>query len=134
MMKEKLRQIFTGRQGMDELSKLLFWAAMALFVLAALLGGALGSLLSSFALLLLVLAFARAFSRNLPMREAENLLLLRWAEKKKHAWSAWKDRFHDRKEYKYFKCPACGKWLRVPRRKGKIHINGRCGYTLYRRT
>lgn len=134
MMKEKLRQIFTGRQGMDELSKLLFWAAMALFVLAAFLGGALGSLLSSFALLSLILAFARAFSRNLPMREAENLLLLRWAEKKKHAWSAWKDRFHDRKEYKYFKCPACGKWLRVPRRKGKIHINCRCGYTLYRRT
>jgi hypothetical protein len=134
MMKEKLRQIFTGRQGMDELSKLLFWAAMALFVLAAFLGGAFGSLLSSFALLSLILAFARAFSRNLPMREAENLLLLRWAEKKKHAWSAWKDRFHDRKEYKYFKCPACGKWLRVPRRKGKIHINCRCGYTLYRRT
>ena len=134
MMKDKLRQIFTGRQGMDELSKLLFWAAMALFVLAAFLGGAFGSLLSSFALLSLILAFARAFSRNLPMREAENLLLLRWAEKKKHAWSAWKDRFHDRKEYKYFKCPACGKWLRVPRRKGKIHINCRCGYTLYRRT
>ena len=134
MMKEKLRQIFTGRQGMDELAKLLFWAAMALFVLAAFLGGAFGSLLSSFALLSLILAFARAFSRNLPMREAENLLLLRWAEKKKHAWSAWKDRFHDRKEYKYFKCPACGKWLRVPRRKGKIHINCRCGYTLYRRT
>ena len=88
---------------MDELSKLLFWAAMALFVLAAFLGGAFGSLLSSFALLSLILAFARAFSRNLPMREAENLLLLRWAEKKKHAWSAWKDRFHDRKEYKYFK-------------------------------
>ena len=134
MMKEKLRQIFTGRQGMDELSKLLFWAAIALFVLAVFLGGALGSLVSSFALLSLILAFARAFSRNLPMREAENLLLLRWAEKKKHAWSAWKDRFHDRKEYKYFKCPACGKWLRVPRRKGKIHINCRCGYTLYRRT
>ncbi len=134
MMKEKLRQIFTGRQGMDELSKLLFWAAITLFVLAVFLGGALGSLVSSFALLSLILAFARAFSRNLPMREAENLLLLRWAEKKKHAWSAWKDRFHDRKEYKYFKCPACGKWLRVPRRKGKIHINCRCGYTLYRRT
>ena len=134
MMKEKLRQIFTGRQGMDELSKLLFWAAITLFVLAVFLGGALGSLVSSFALMSLILAFARAFSRNLPMREAENLLLLRWAEKKKHAWSAWKDRFPDRKEYKYFKCPACGKWLRVPRRKGKIHINCRCGYTLYRRT
>ena len=134
MMKEKLRQIFTGRQGMDELSKLLFWAAIALFAVSAVPGGAFGSLLGSFALLFLVLSFARAFSRNLPMREAENLLLLRWEEKKKHAWSAWKDRFHNRKEYKYFKCPACGKWLRVPRHKGKIHINCRCGYTLYRRT
>ena len=134
MMKEKLRQIFTGRQGMDELSKLLFWAAIALFVVSAVPGGALGSLLGSFALLFLVLSFARAFSRNLPMREAENLLFLRWIEKKKHAWSAWKDRFHNRKEYKYFKCPACGKWLRVPRHKGKIHINCRCGYTMYRRT
>ena len=133
-MKEKLRQIFTGRQGMDELSKLLFWAAIALFALAVWAGGALGSLLSSFALLLLILAFARAFSRNLPMREMENLLLLRRVEKQKRAWSAWKDRFHNRKQYKYFKCPACGKWLRVPRHKGKIHINCRCGYTLYRRT
>lgn len=119
---------------MDELSKLLFWAAIVLFALAVFLGGALGSLLSTFAFFSLILAFARAFSRNLPMREAENMLLLRWAQKKKHAWSAWKDRFHDRKEYKYFKCPACGKWLRVPRHKGKIHINCRCGYTLYRRT
>ena len=133
-MKEKLRQIFTGRQGMDELSKLLFWASIALFVISALPGGAFGSLLSSFALLFLILAFARAFSRNLPMREAENLLLLRWWEKKKHAWSAWKERQKNRKEYKYFKCPACGKWLRVPRHKGKIHINCRCGYTLYRKT
>lgn len=133
-MKEKLRQLFMGRQGMDELSKLLFWVSIALFALSAMIGGAFGSLLSSFALLFLILAFVRAFSRNLPMREAENRLLLRWAEKKKHAWQAWKDRFRNRKEYRYFKCPACGKWLRVPRRKGKIHISCRCGYTLYRRT
>ena len=32
------------------------------------------------------------------------------------------------------KCPGCGCWLRVPRGKGKIHINCRCGYTLYRKT
>ena len=133
-MKEKLRQIFTGRQGMDELSKLLFWAGIVLLGLSAFLGGGLGSLLSSFGLMGLILAFVRAFSRNLPMREAENRLLLRWIEKKKYAFSAWKDRVHNRREYKYFKCPGCGKWLRVPRHKGKIHISCRCGYTLYRKT
>ena len=133
-MREKLRQIFTGRQGMDELSKLLFWAGIVLLGLAAFLGGGLGSVLSSFGLMGLILAFVRAFSRNLPMREAENMLLLRWAEKKKRAFAAWKDRVHNRRDYKYFRCPGCGKWLRVPRHKGKIHISCRCGYTLYRKT
>ena len=133
-MKEKLRQIFAGRQGMDELSKLLFWLGIALFAPALVFGGALGSLLLPLALMALVLAFARAFSRNLPLREAENLLLLRWADRKKHAWAAFKDRFANRREYRYFKCPNCGRWLRVPRHKGRIHISCRCGYTLYRRT
>ena len=133
-MKEKLRRLFAGRQGMDELSKLLFWAAMLAFMLAVLLGGGLGSLLLSLALMMLVFSFVRAFSRNLPLREAENLLLLRWVDRKKRAWAAWKARFADRKDYKYFKCPGCGKWLRVPRHKGKIHITCRCGYTLYRKS
>ena len=74
------------------------------------------------------------FDAPAPLNEAENALLLRWAAGKKRAFQAWKERFADRKEYKYFKCPGCGKWLRVPRHKGKIHINCRCGYTLYRRT
>jgi len=133
-MKEKLRQVFAGRQGMDELSKLLFWSGIVLFALALPAGGGLASLLSTLALMCLMFAFGRAFSRNLPMREAENRLLLGWIEKKKREWAAWKDRFANRRTYKYFKCPACGKWLRVPRHKGKIHINCRCGYTLYRRT
>ena len=133
-MRDKLRQIFTGRQGMDELSKILFWAGIVLLGLSAFLGGGIGSLLSSFGLMGLILAFVRAFSRNLPMREAENRLLLGWAEKKKHAFAAWRDRVHNRRDYKYFKCPSCGKWLRVPRHKGKIHISCRCGYTLYRKT
>jgi hypothetical protein len=133
-MKEKLQQLFAGRQGMDELSKLLFWFGVLLFLPAALFGGGLGSLLSSFSIMALVFAFVRAFSRNLPLREAENRLLLRWLDKKKRDWQARKDRFANRREYKYFKCPGCGKWLRVPRHKGKIHINCRCGYTLYRKT
>ena len=133
-MKEKLQQLFAGRQGMDELSKLLFWAGVLLFLPAAFIGGGLGSLLASFSIMALVFAFVRAFSRNLPLREAENRLLLRWLDKKKRDWQARKDRFANRREYKYFKCPGCGKWLRVPRHKGKIHISCRCGYTLSRTT
>ena len=133
-MREKLRNLFYGRQGMDELSKLLFWGALAGFVLALVLPGALRVLLTSFAVMALALSFLRAFSRDLPRREAENLLLLRRLDKMKRERAAAKDRRAHSKEYKYFKCPGCGTWLRVPRHKGKVHIHCRCGYTLYRRT
>lgn len=135
-MREKLQQIFIGRQGMDELSKTLFWAGTIAIALGALLPlwGGLRSMLLTLGIMLIVLAFVRAFSRNLPQREAENLLLLRWLDKKKRERAAKKDRWANRKQYKYFKCPGCGTWLRVPRGKGKIHINCRCGYTLYRKT
>ena len=133
-MKEKLQNLFLGRQGMDELSKLLFWAGLAGLALACFLPGALRTLLFSCALALLIFSFVRAFSRNLPAREAENILYLRWLERKKLDRAAAKERRSHRREYRYFKCPGCGTWLRVPRGKGKIHINCRCGYTLYRRT
>lgn len=133
-MKEKLQNLFRGRQGMDELSKLLFWSAIGGYVLAVVLPGALRALLSSFATMFLAVAFLRAFSRDLPRREAENLLLLRYRDRKKREREAAKDRRAHSREYKYFKCPGCGCWLRVPRGKGKIHINCRCGYTLYRKT
>ena len=133
-MKQKLQNLFLGRQGMDELSKLLFWVGLALFLPGLFLPAGIGALLRTLGLMGLIYAFARAFSRNLPMREAENALLLRWREKKKREKAARKERWAHRKEYKYFKCPGCGTWLRVPRHKGKVHINCRCGYTLYRRT
>ncbi len=133
-MKDKLNNLFFGRQGMDELSKLLFWVGLAGLALGCFLPGALRTLLFSCALALLIFSFVRAFSRNLPAREAENVLYLRWLDKKKQDRLAKKQRWASRKEYRYFKCPGCGTWLRVPRGKGKIHINCRCGYTLYRRT
>ena len=133
-MKEKLQNLFLGRQGMDELSKLLFWAGLAGLALACFLPGLLRTLVFSCALALLIFSFVRAFSRNLPAREAENILYLRFLERKKQDRLAKKQRRASRKEYRYFKCPGCGTWLRVPRGKGKIHISCRCGYTLYRKT
>ena len=133
-MREKLENLFRGRQGMDELSKLLFWCGVGGCALALVLPGALRAVLIPFATMFLAVAFLRAFSRDLPRREAENLVLLRRREKRKRERAAAKDRRAHSKEYKYFKCPGCGTWLRVPRGKGKIHINCRCGYTLYRRT
>ena len=109
-MKQRLQKFFEGRQGMDELSKALFWGGLAALLLSGLciklLNGALSTVLSWLGLAAVIFCFVRAFSRRL----------------------------RQRKNYKFFKCPGCGTILRVPRGKGKIHISCKCGYILYRKT
>lgn len=137
-MKDRLERFFSGRQGMDEFSKGLFWIGLALFMLsvltAKLLNGVLSGLLLWAALACVICCFARALSRNTQKRELENNAFLALKAQRKQKRLDAKERFSQRKSYKFFKCPGCGKYLRVPKGKGKIHINCKCGYTLYRKT
>ena len=137
-MKGWFNNLFQGRQGMDELSKSMFWWGLVSLVLSGLLmaflNGVLSSLFSWLGLLLIILCFVRAFSRNLVQRELENGAYLSFRERKRRQFEGRKERFRQRKDFRFFKCPGCGTILRVPRGKGKIHINCRCGYVLYRRT
>jgi len=131
-------RLFAGRQGMDEFSKFLFWSGLgciALSVLTAgILAGVLSGIFSWLGFFQLILGFIRALSRNLGMREAENSRFLAWKAKKARELEAFRDRRSQRKDFRFFKCPGCNTYLRVPRGKGKIHIKCRCGYTLYRKT
>ena len=137
-MRDKLNNLFVGRQGMDEFSKFLFWSGAAQISLSCLLtkplNGFFSSLFFFFGMFMLIFSFVRAFSRKLQQREMENMLYLRWLDKKRNERRAAKDRRSQRKDYCFFKCPGCKQYLRVPKGKGKIHINCRCGYTLYRKT
>lgn len=136
-MRDKMRNLFIGRQGMDEFSKFLFWAGCAHIALSCLISGLvgfLGSLLFFLGSFMLILSFVRAFSRKLQQREMENGVYMQYLDKKRREKLAAKDRRSQRKEYCFFKCPGCNQYLRVPRGKGKIHINCRCGYTMYRKT
>lgn len=137
-MREKFNNLFIGRQGMDEFSKFLFWAGCANMALSCLvstvLGGFLSSLFFFFGSFMLILGFGRAFSRKLQQRELENSVYLQYLDKKRRERAAARDRRSQRKDYVFFKCPGCNQYLRVPRGKGKIHINCRCGYTMYRKT
>lgn len=137
-MRTWFNNLFHGRQGMDELSKSMFWWGLVSFLLAGLLAaflhGILSSLFSWLGLLLLILAFVRAFSRRLDQRELENTAYLAYLARRRRVWEGRRERFRQRKDFRFFKCPGCGTILRVPRGKGKIHINCRCGYVLYRRT
>ena len=136
-MKERFNHFFEGRQGMDEMSKGLFWTGLVFFVLSLLMGGFLGFLgvlLRTIALMMFIYCFIRAFSRNRTQRDAENYMYLSWMAGRRQKYAAYKDRRSQHKEYRFFKCPGCGAYLRVPKGKGKVHIKCKCGYTLYRRT
>lgn len=119
-----LRRMMYGRYGGDQLS----WFLLADYVLLSLLSGLpyLG-ILSWAALAVLVWSFYRMFSRRYDRRRAENARFLslagpaiRWV-KMRH--TILRDR-----EHRYFRCPNCGQYLRVPRGKGRITINCRsCG-------
>ena len=135
-MKDYLDRIFMGRQGMDQLSKTLFWFGLGFAAVSFLVRGLafLPNFLFLWGLFLLIFAFARAFSRKLQMREMENNLYLVFLNKQKQKRADRKYRREASKEYCFFRCPGCNTWLRVPRGKGKIHIRCKCGYTLYRKT
>ena len=137
-MKDRIQRFFTGRQGMDEFSKSLFWYGLGLFAAAILtakiLKGVLSGIFLWLAIVCAITSFVRAFSRNTRKRELENNAYLALKAQRRQKLLDAKDRFSQRKSYKFFKCPGCKQYLRVPKGKGKIHINCKCGYTLYRKT
>ena len=133
-MREKLNNLFSGRHGMDELSKVLFWCGLLLVGLSFVPLGFLSTLFYILGLISLVFSFFRAFSRQHARREAENNYFLAYRVKLARECIARKERFKQRKDFVFFKCPGCGTVIRVPRGKGKIHITCRCGYQLYRKT
>lgn len=119
-----LRRMMYGRYGGDQLS----WFLLAVYVLLTLLSG-LPHLwaLSWLALAVLAWSFFRMFSRNYNQRRAENARFLTLAGPALRWLKMRRTILRDR-EHRYFRCPNCGQYLRVPRGMGRITINCRsCG-------
>ena len=114
-----------GRYGTDQLSVFL----LAVYLILAVISRFSYYLyfLSWVALIPLVLAVLRMFSRNLERRRAENAKFLSLASPFVR-WFKLRRTIHRDKDHCYFKCPNCGQYLRVPRGKGKITVTCRnCG-------
>ena len=131
-MRYKLAKFFEGRNGNDALARALLWAGVAVYILAMVamrLGWTVASnLLSSGALVLVFWSLWRSMSRNLYKRREENQRFLAFFRNIKTGFKNRKTRFSQRRDYKFFKCPACKCMLRVPRGKGRIQITCRkCG-------
>ena len=127
-MREKMARFMAGRNGNDQLN-LLLYALNALLLLAAMIvGGPAGRGLYIAVLALLAFIYFRTFSRNLPRRREENEKYLRLKYRLAANMKVRKEKWVQRKEYKFYTCPSCKTTLRVPRGHGKIKIVCRkCG-------
>ena len=126
-----------GRNGMDQLNRVLFWGYMGTFlaqVLFSALRWQVPALICEILLWsLMVLLLFRMFSKNLPKRREENQKFMNWFWKIKSNAAGAKARRADR-DHKYFTC-KCGAVCRVPVGKGKIVITcPKCGEKIHAKT
>lgn len=137
--RDRLAQFFQGRNGSDQLSRAMSWTSCVLLLVSmftsSVLNGVLSSVLWYLALIIFGISIFRMLSKNIYKRQAENDKYRAFSSRIKARFARTKQRFHDRKAYKYFKCPSCKATLRVPRGKGNVQITCRkCGHRFSGRT
>ncbi len=126
-----------GRYGNDNLNRFLSILSLVFMALAFVLvgRGSLTRLLWLIAVVLLVLVYVRMFSRNVYKRSSENTKYMQLKYKLTSWFKMIRERWVQRKDYKFFSCPLCHTKLRVPRHKGKVNIVCRkCGNSFQGKT
>ena len=118
----------SGRNGNDQFNLFLLGVELVLIILASLIRGVVGAVLYLAVLALLVYIYFRMFSRKLYRRQDENAKFLRAAGAFRARLRLEKEKWKQRRDYKFFSCPSCHASLRVPKGRGKIKIVCRkCG-------
>ena len=126
-----LRRLMYGRYGGDQLSVFLVAVCLVLYIVSSILHL---SVLSWVALAVLIWDVYRMMSRQIDKRRAENAKFLQMAGPVIR-WFKMRRTIARDKEHRYFRCPNCGQYLRVPRGKGKINVNCRnCGISFEERS
>ncbi len=128
-MRERFARFMAERYGTDQLNKFLSIMSLVFMIAAVIFNRTkLSQLVWIIAVVLLVVVYVRMFSRNIYKRSDENSRYLRARYKLTGKIKMLRERWVQRKEYKFFTCPACHTTLRVPKHKGKISIVCRkCG-------
>ena len=117
-----------GRNGNDQFNIFLLVADLILLLLAGVLSKSIGRFLYPLVLLLLGYIYFRMFSRNIYKRRDENGKYIRFKLKISSWFHVRRERWVQRRDYKFFTCPSCRTTLRVPRGHGRIKIVCRkCG-------
>jgi DNA-directed RNA polymerase subunit RPC12/RpoP len=124
-LKEKITKLLKGRYGIDDLGKTIFLGSIILYIVGVLLQK---SILALAAMIGLMIVFIRAISGEHWERSEENRKYLSFIK-------LWKLRYENRKTARIYCCERCGKYIRVPKGKGKIQITcPGCGHRMIRNT
>lgn len=116
----KIRVFMTGRAGPDELYRFLNMAALVLIVIDIFVRNEIANaVLFGAAMLLLIVAIWRAFSKNVQKRRAENAKYLAVRAKVTGWFKLQRDKIQFRKTHVFRTCPNCKRTLRLPRKKGE---------------
>lgn len=127
-----------GRYGQDELNRVLSIAGLVVLVISIVVlrfVPILSNVLWIIAIALIVICYYRMFSRDIARRSAENQKFLNFryslaVKKQRKAEMAAQS-----KDFKFFKCPKCGVYNRIPKGKGKIEITcPKCGEKFIRKS
>lgn len=122
---KKLNEIFKRRYGLDDLGRVLVAASSTVCILGIILGN---ELITYLAILGFIFAIYRIMSQQHWERSNENRIFINHTK-------LWKLRYENRKHLRIYMCKRCGKYIRVPRGKGKIQITcTSCGDKIIRRT
>ena len=116
---DKTKQWMQGRYGSDELNRCLSIVSLVLLFLSLLFPL---KILFFPAILLILWSCIRCYSKNIGRRRRERETYLKVIGSILSWFRLQKDRWRDRKTYRYFRCKGCRAPLRVPKRKGKIHV------------
>lgn len=127
-MREKLARFMAGRYGGDQFNRFISISGCVLLIIGLFVGGIAATVLYCLALFGLGYSYFRMFSRNVYKRREENYKYLVRKGRIGAFFRLRKERWTQRRDYKFFTCPACKTTLRVPKGKGKINIVCRkCG-------
>lgn len=114
-----------GRYGQDELGKFILSLALILLIINLFVKTA---ALSAAALVLIIYSYYRIFSRDVRARYAENKKFLTSLDPLRRKFFSSKNKYDNRKLYKYIKCPKCKFEMKAPKNKGKIRVTcKKCG-------
>lgn len=115
---DKIRRFFYGRNGFDDLAKLFLILSIVVFLVAGFWTDkqqVVKSILLISSWILMGYAYFRILSKNVHKRIGENKKYLGFLNITKAKWK-------HRKTHKFYRCPKCKTWLRLPKGRGKITI------------